>query len=154
MCLILHGPALRRAKILNFAPDRMAVWNTSRQSVTGLSGPALPYPLAHRADRRTAIGRARQRRRRPDPGERLLHGPQLLGHHPPHHRFELVDLHALRRAGSAFASRAWRNACSTHALTGMPALSAAAIAASRTSPPMPLIAQPLANLASPDVPRS
>src|SRR3954447_6221603 len=27
-------------------------------------------------------------------GERLLHGPQLLGHDPPHHGLELADLDA------------------------------------------------------------
>ena len=82
-------------------------------------------------------------------GERLLHGPQLLGHDPPHHGLQLVDLDALRPGGSAFASRAWRKACSTQAPTGIPASSAAAVAASRVWSPMPLIAQPLAKPAPP-----
>src|SRR3954452_6853131 len=70
---------------------------------------ALPAPVAHETDRADA-GRARRRRPRLEPLERFPHGPQLLGHHPAHHRLELPDLHPfrLRRLGLSVEGHAQR----------------------------------------------
>src|SRR3954449_9777789 len=92
------GPGLR----LGVAPD----------AVTPSRRPTAPHPLPPEGGRLPAGGaRGRPRppaappregarppaggpgtRQRLEPAEPPPHGTQLLGHHPPHHRLELVDL--------------------------------------------------------------
>src|SRR4051794_41646700 len=75
------GPGLR----LGVAPD----------AATPSRRPTAPHPLPPEGGRLPAGGTGS--RQRLEPAEHPPHGTQLLGHHPPHHRLELVDLHAFRR---------------------------------------------------------
>src|SRR3954452_11151518 len=77
------GPGLR----LGVAPD----------AVTPSRRPTAPHPLPPEGGRLPAGGTGS--RQRLEPAEHPPHGTQLLGPPPPHHRLELVDLHAFRRRG-------------------------------------------------------
>ena len=122
-----------------FHPGRLTVLGgTAVGRASGLPGSRRPgvKVLPSSRDGRAPLSRAAAPRPRP------------AAPWPPARRSRRPPAGRLRR------SRAWRNARSTQALTGIPASSAAAIAASRTWSPMPLIAQPLAKPAPPPADRA